>query len=125
MKRRFTEIMKGRDNMLFKEYSIEWLDIFKSMKSYNTQRLYRNIIENHLIPEIGEMEMNNISISNLQQIINKRISNPATCKHILLTLKQIFKIAKEEGVVDKNLYTFIQAPYYESNEKRALTKEEK
>lgn len=66
MKRRFTEIMKGRDDMLFKEYSIEWLDIFKSMKSYNTQRLYRNIIENHLIPEIGEMEMNNISISNLQ-----------------------------------------------------------
>lgn len=79
--------MEGRDDMLFKEYSIEWLDIFKSMKSYNTQRLYRNIIENHLIPEIGEMEMNNISISNLQQIINKRISNPATCKHILLTLK--------------------------------------
>ena len=117
--------MEGKDDMLFKEYSIEWLDIFKSMKSYNTQRLYRNIIENHLIPEIGEMEMNNISISNLQQIINKRISNPATCKHILLTLKQIFKIAKEEGVVDKNLYTFIQAPYYESNEKRALTKEEK
>ena len=111
--------------MLFKDYSMDWLITFKSMKSDNTQRLYRNVIENHLIPEIGEKEMNNISISDLQQIINKRISNPATCKHILLTLKQIFKIAKEEGVVDKNLYTFIQAPYYEANEKRALTKEEK
>ncbi len=111
--------------MLFKDYSMDWLITFKSMKSDNTQRLYRNIIENHLIPEIGEKEMNNISISDLQQIINKRISNPATCKHILLTLKQIFKIAKEEGIVDKNLYTFIQAPYYEANEKRALTKEEK
>ena len=111
--------------MLFKDYSMDWLITFKSMRSDNTQRLYKNIIENHLIPEVGEKEMNNISISDLQQIINKRISNPATCKHILVTLKQIFKIAKEEGVVDKNLYIFIQAPYYNANEKRALTKEEK
>lgn len=111
--------------MLFKDYSMDWLITFKSMRSDNTQRLYKNIKENHLIPEVGEKEMNNISISDLQQIINKRISNPATCKHILVTLKQIFKIAKEEGVVDKNLYIFIQAPYYNANEKRALTKEEK
>lgn len=111
--------------MLFKEYSIKWFNTFKSMKSYNTQRLYKNIIENHLIPEIGEMEMTSISVLDLQQIINNRNSNPATCKHILLTLKQIFKLAKEEGVIDKNLYTFIQTPYYEANEKRALTKEEK
>jgi hypothetical protein len=111
--------------MLFKEYSIKWFNTFKSMKSYNTQRLYKNIIENHLIPEIGEMKMTSISVLDLQQIINNRNSNPATCKHILLTLKQIFKLAKEEGVIDKNLYTFIQTPYYEANEKRALTKEER
>lgn len=111
--------------MLFKDYSMEWLRVFKSMKSYNTQRLYKNIIENHLIPEIGNKEMYDISIKDLQEIINKRLSNPATCKHIALTLKQIFKVAKEEKIIDKTIYTFLQTPYYESNEKRSLTEDEK
>lgn len=93
--------------LLFKNYSMEWLRVFKSMKSYNTQRLYKNIIENHLIPEIGNKEMCDISINDLQEIINKRLSNPATCKHIALTLKQIFRVAKEEQIIDKTIYTFL------------------
>lgn len=111
--------------MFFKDYSSMWVKNYKSVKAKNTQRIYTNIIINHLNPAIGNIELSEIKRQDLQGIINDTIDRPSTCRHIKLTLKQIFADAIDEGIIVKNPCKNLSIPKVYVKEKRALNDIEK
>lgn len=111
--------------MLFKDFSSMWVKNYKSVKAKNTQRIYTNIINNHLNPVIGDKNFTEIKRSDLQEIVNNTIDRPSTCRHIKLTLKQIFADAIDEGIITKNPCKSLVIPKVYTKEKRALNDIEK
>ena len=111
-------------NILFSTYANRWLATVKAVRSINTKRMYRETLDRHIIPEIGDLYFSEISLSDLQRIINDRADKYETCNKIRLTLRQIFDAALEDeltkGVNTKKLVL----PPKPRNEKRALTKAE-
>ena len=60
-------------NMLFKDWLTHWLEVFVkySVKS-PTYSSYKGIIENHIIPALGEIKLNSITADHLQSFLNKK-----------------------------------------------------
>lgn len=111
-----------------KEYSDLWLKTAKSVRSGNTNEMYKNIISRHLC-DIGHYPVAQIKHSTIQMLINERIDRPRTCQQIMLTLKQIYKMAEKDRIIPKgtvdDLFYDINLPKYKAKEKRPLTQEEK
>ena len=116
----------GRDNsVLFSSYARRWLQTTKAVKSINTRLMYENALEKHIIPEVGDLYFDEITLSDLQGIINKRAEHYETCNKIRLTLRQIFTAAQDEGIKSDVKAGKLVLPPKIKNEKRALTKDEK
>lgn len=112
------------DGILFSTFAEKWLLNTKAVRSLNTKMMYQNIIYKHLIPEIGSLYFSEITLTDLQKIINNRADHYNTCNKIKLTLKQIYESAINEGLCkDIKIKTLVLPPKI-VNEKRPLTKEE-
>lgn len=112
------------NSVLFSTYAQKWLATSKDVRSIATKSMYRNIIDKHLNPEIGKSYFSEISLSDLQGIINGRSGHYNTCNKIKLTLKQIYDSAINEGIAKDIKIKSLVLPPKTKNEKRPLTKEE-
>lgn len=119
-KQTWMEMNTVTDGVLFSTYARNWLKTSKAVRSLNTRVMYENVIEKHLIPEIGDMYFQEITLADLQQIINKRADKYNTCSKIKLTLKQIYDSIDIKDIKIKSLVL----PPKVKNEKRALTQDE-
>ena len=113
------------DSMLFSTYAHRWFDTTKAIKSLNTRTMYINVLEKHIIPEIGDFYFDEISLSDLQAIINKRAEHYETCNKIRMTLKQIYAAALDDGLKANVKVDKLVLPPKKKSEKRALTDQEK
>ena len=111
------------ESVLFSTYASRWLVNAKAVRSLNTKRMYRETLDRHILPEIGDMYFSEITLSDLQGIINARLSKYETCNKIRLTLRQICNAATEDGLTKVNTQKLVIPPKPQK-EKRALTKEE-
>ena len=111
------------DNTTFKNYADNWLNVYKANKGIQTRNIYAHKLT--YCESLYCIPMRKINRLMIQQIINDNAEHPRTCEIILLTLKQIFKSAREDGVVLKNPCVEIELPRHVPQEKRALTPEEK
>lgn len=110
------------DSVLFETYANKWLASAKAVRSLNTQRMYRETLR-QIIPEIGDRYFSEITLPDLQKIINDRADKYETCNKIRLTLRQIYESALEDGLTKLNTKKLIIPPK-PSKEKRALTESE-
>ena len=56
--------------MKFKDWLSEWLEYYvKPRAKYRTQALYEQQISKHIIPELGEYELDEISAEKLQRFV--------------------------------------------------------
>ena len=115
------------DAVLFSTYARKWFASAKAVKSLNTRAMYENALEKHILPAIGDLYFDEISLSDLQKIINERAEKYETCNKIRLTLRQIYTAAADEGVkAAQNVKVGkLVLPPKQKNEKRALTETEK
>ena len=113
------------DSVLFSTYARKWLATTKAVKSLNTRAMYQNAIEKHIIPEIGDLYFSEITLSDLQTIINNRSEKYETCNKIKLTLKQIFDAAADDGIKVEYKVSKLALPPKKQSDKRALTEAEK
>lgn len=109
----------------FATYARKWLATAKAVKSLNTRAMYDYALEKHIIPEIGDLYFSEISLSDLQTIINERADKYETCNKIRLTLRQIYAAAIDEGISTDVKASKLVLPPKKKTEKRALTEEEK
>ena len=122
------EWMKMNDisnSILFSTYAHRWFESAKSVRSINTKRMYRETLDRHILPEIGDLYFTEITLNDLQAIINRRADKYETCNKIRLTLRQIYDAAMEEDLVKGVNTKKLVLPPKPQNEKRPLSKEEK
>ena len=111
------------DNTTFGDYCQNWLNVYKANKGIQTRNMYKHKLT--YCESLNDIPIRKINRMMIQQIINENAVHPRTCEIILLTLKQVFKSAKEDGIMLKNPCIEIDMPRHIPQEKRALTEEEK
>lgn len=131
LERKKTEIMLSKmtgykpTNQSFREYTGAWLDTYKSNRRTNTRVMYERVLRTHILPEIGDCPLKDVSSTLLQQLINSRADRPRTCEIIRLTLRQIVRRAYNDGLIAKDVTFDLTVPKRTKREKRALYPHEK
>lgn len=118
----------ARNTYTFGEYALYWLETYKGIRALNTQTMYKNIIDKHLLP-IYDYKLADIRKSHYQFVLNASADKPRTCQQIALTFRQIVKAAISDKYVPASALVDIcdgvSLPRYRPSEKRPLTKEER
>lgn len=114
-------------NVTFGEYAERWLDVAKSTKELNTQKMYRYTLS--YFGDIYDRQLTSINHSDLQSIINQYSDKPRTCKTIKLTFGQIIKLAVRDHLLPRtaidDILTDISLPKYQKPLKKPLNELEK
>lgn len=118
------DYLSGRNiitkKILFQEYALKWLNMKKKHVSYKTWEMYDSAIRLY-VDDIKLSSMKEISRFDIQQLIDKQLDKPRTCKKIAVTLNQIFEAAILDDIIFKNPVKGVLLPEYKSKKKRPLT----
>lgn len=118
------DYLQGRNiitkKITFSDYANKWLKIKKKHVSYKTWEMYESAIRLYT-SDIKFSVMREITRFDIQQLIDKQIDKPRTCKKISVTLNQIFEAAILDDIIFKNPVKGTLLPEYKSKRKRPLT----
>ncbi len=98
------------------DYCAYWLNTEKRELATTTQYSYRNIINKHIIPQIGALALKDITRQTINQYLahmEKSLSANTVRKHYDL-LNSLFLTAVQEEKVDKNPLATIKPPKKEA-----------
>lgn len=115
----------SRKEITMADYSRKWYRTYKAVKGLNTRKMYENIIDKHIVPEIGYLKVYEVQKSDIQGMINDRADHRRTCEQIVMTMKQILDSAAEDQLILSNPCAKISLPEQQKSQKRALTSSEK
>jgi len=120
------EIERGRtyfgEAATLEEYAPIWLETKKS-RSISTYQEYEYYVNKHL-GNLATMRLDYIRSADIQNLINSHSNAPSLCKKLLLTLRQIFDMAVNEDIIQKNPCAAVTLPRLVKGEKRILTQAE-
>lgn len=120
-------LIKSTDQTFY-EYALTWLAIYKANKSYNTRRMYQNIIEKHFI-SIKAVKLSDISRLHYQHLINQAEGHIRTQQQIQLCFKQVVKSAIADQYLPaptmSAIFDNVDKIRYTAKEKRGLEPHEK
>lgn len=105
----------------------QWLDVYKKPTvSQNTYQSYKNTIEKHVVPSIGEIQLQKLRPIHLQSLYAKLCENGMTRTAALAhaVIRQALGQAVEEGLIHKNVADSIDAPRWKPGKARVLSAEE-
>ena len=113
-------------NVTFYQYAKQWMNLYKSDKALNTQKMYDNIIEKHLINI--NCNIKDLNRGHYVMLLNNT-SGDRTKQQISLTMKQIVKSAIKDKLLPAPIFDeiFIDSikVKYKPKDKRPLTENEK
>ena len=75
IKKRDKGTLIRNNNFIFKEWLNEWLKDKKPDVEYNTYRNYESIIQTHVIPALGKLNLQEIKPYHIKQYITKKREN--------------------------------------------------
>ncbi len=126
--RKLEEAIKQKEREkfpLFKDYLGEWLETKKCLIKPKTYKSYDALIRNHIIPSLGEKQVNEINRKDIQDFLFKLSDNGIlrTAHKAKTLLKAIFSvICYDYGV--KNPLMKVELQAYVAKKGRAFSKEE-
>jgi len=125
MEQRYISGSYVKKEMTFGEYAPRWLEIYKTKKSSATYEMYESTLRVHLLPVLGQRQMRAVMPTDLQKLLNTKTSmSESSIDKIRLTMKQIFKRATADYIIDRDPSMALELPRGTSNERRALTQAE-
>lgn len=89
----------------FKEYAMNWFEVFSKPNISDVSALtYERQLRNHIFPVLGEMTLEEITVSDVQKIFNNmgEDAKQETKNKVKNVLSQIFKMAYEEHIISRN-----------------------
>lgn len=112
----------------FTEWVSDWLEneILGSVKA-STYQAYTTIIEKHLLPTLGKMDLNSITPSVINDFVSSLENSGRaynTMKNIYRLLSSIMRCAFEEGLIVKNPCRKIKIRCTENSKQRVLSRDE-
>ncbi len=112
---------KSKVNVLFRDKAELWLNKQKFSVKLSTYSYYMSVVYNHLLPELGNLLLNDIDEEVIYSFINQKILShklkKSTLHEIVGILKQILQFS--------NIYIKIRLPKLDKKEIKTLSKEQK
>jgi len=103
---------KGQNVAQWCTYWVE--EISKKQDRPNTYRGYRVAVNNHIIPVIGNVKLENLTAAHVRRVydnmINAKGLSSTTALHAHRTMSRSFKIAMREGRIGRNPAALTDAP---------------
>jgi site-specific recombinase XerD len=114
------------DKTTVSEWAQMWYEAKKKDKvSEARQHAYRNDINNHIHPSLGNLKLKELKPIHIQNMINEMAGKSKSLQNdILICLRQMFDYAIENGLMQYNVAKNIKPNGKPTSEKTALTKEE-
>ena len=100
--------------MVYKQWCSEWLNCYvKSQVKERTYEKYCHLAKAHILPELGEYNLDELSITVLQQFVNTKMYQgyaSATIHGMISLLKLSLVKAVELNIVDKEYSHYLNRP---------------
>jgi len=103
----------------FYDLAQEWYTLFKKGK-ISSEKIYESIIKNEFNKSIFLLDINQITLIELQNYINN-LSQHRKAKYCYNTIKNVFKYALQKDVIKKDISQFLQAPVNKTEKGSAFT----
>lgn len=117
-----------KSDILFLDYAVEWIKVYKAQRASNTKSMYKRIINNHLIALEG-IKLQDIERIHIQSVLNNASGKKRTQQQILLTSKQILRSAVIDqlfpGNAFESIFQNIESVNYSPIERRTLSQNER
>lgn len=119
-------ISSKRREVLFETYAREWYETYKKPSiSYSSRASYATIFNNHILPALANRQLRAISANELQTLLNSKAGAcAATVGYIHSILRNIFKLAYAQGIIDRDPSVALKKPHAVKTSRRALTEAE-
>src|SRR2546421_2403439 len=104
-----------------------WLEqVVRLTKRPNTYKSYRSAVNGHLIPSLGHIKLQKLTIGDLQAFYAKKRGKlkPGSLAVINAALSDALEDALKQGMVARNVAKLVDLPHAERYEGRILTVEQ-
>lgn len=118
---------RQRTNKKMSEYALSWYENFKKKQIRpRTQVTYESLLHKHILPFFGDMNVQDIDVSDIQKFYDERKDfAKSTIHQCSVLLHQIFKAAIEDRLIDYNPTESMRLTYSNRAKTReALTQDE-
>ena len=105
----------------------KWLEqVCRLTMKPNTYKTYRSMARAHIIPALGHIKLQKLTVEHLQGFFAEKQENlkPLTLRRIHATLKGALDDAVKQGFVVRNVAMYVSLPRVERYEGLVLTKEQ-
>lgn len=109
------------------QYSKAWYDLNSVGVAERTRQGYRNVINNHLCPVIGDMVLAEVTADDAKRVITAAAEKGLgreSQKKIISLMKKLFDAAEESGRIAKNPCRKLKPQGRAPVKKKALTREQ-
>lgn len=118
-----------------REWMIKWINSYKrGMVKNNTLNGYIDNVNNYIIPEIGDIELQQVQVIHVQELMSRMKSgrckttdkclSAKTIKDVYCILNMAFKAAKENNLLKNNVIEKVEPPKLRKNEPQIMTRNE-
>lgn len=110
------------ENITIAEWAKEWLTTYKSGLSYNTYIRYENIINKHIIPQIGQYKLPQVKLVTVQKLINGMSGySLSTIKKVRDTIHQMYTAAIVNELAFKDPSVGLVLPKKQTSEREVVS----
>lgn len=98
---------------LLKDYLKEWMNIKQHSIARETAKTNLSYINNHIIPEIGSIQMSKLTALDVQKLISRLLEKglaTSTVKRIFNILNTALNKAEKMQIVQRNVATLVDKP---------------
>jgi integrase len=112
--------------MSLRKFSHDYLEHVKTQCAPNTARTYELLLENHILPKLGDELLRRLNTGIIQKYADSRMSqsSASTVMQELQILSGLFREAMRRELVDKNPVSLVKMPRIENRIVRYLDADE-
>lgn len=97
--------------MKYKDLLNEWLEDQRTYQKYSTYSLYYNIVQNHIIPDLGECDIDELTTDKIQAYALEKINHGSLVDDKGLSVRFVKDIIGVVASTSKKRAEY-QAPVY-------------
>lgn len=115
------------NDLSFKELSDIWLDNYRLVTKTPWAKAQRSLLDLHVIPDIGEIKVKDLTKYDLQSVVNKMRDNglsTSTMRKTRYIAAQVLEVALDKKIVINNPFKGVSIANIPPQKRRALTEEE-
>ena len=120
--RAWAEEAEAREDPLFYQYAQQWFWLHTAGLGQKRIADYRNAINRHICPVIGNERVSELNYSKLQAVMAAAPPSKSAQQKILTTLRRICSMAVRDGLLPSSPALDLKAAGEPSKEKEALTR---